>query len=75
MVKKKQTFEEAMKRLESIVKELEDGELPLEKALELFSEGISLSKFCQSSLEEAEQRIMILTSGEGGKVSLKDSDA
>ena len=75
MVKKKQTFEEAMKRLESIVKELEDGELPLEKALELFSEGISLSKFCQSSLEEAEKRIMILTSGEGGKVSLKDSDA
>lgn len=75
MVKKKQTFEEAMKKLESIVKELEDGDLPLEKALELFSEGISLSKFCQSSLEEAEQRIMVLTSGEGGKVSLKDSDA
>lgn len=72
MAKKKQSFEEAMKRLESIVKELEDGELPLEKALELFSEGIELSRLCQSSLEEAEQRIMVLTAGEGGKNTLKD---
>ncbi|HBV96849.1 MAG: hypothetical protein JL50_15290 [Peptococcaceae bacterium BICA1-7] len=73
MAKKKQTFEEAIKRLEIIVKDLEDGDLPLEKALGLFSEGIELSKFCQSALEEAEQRIMVLTSGEGGKFSLKDA--
>ncbi len=55
------TFEEAMKRLEEIVRELEDGQLPLEKSLELFSEGINISKFCQASLEDAEQRIMVLT--------------
>lgn len=62
MAKKKITFEEAIKRLEEIVRELEDGRLPLEKSLDLFAEGISVSKFCQSSLEEAEQRIMVLTS-------------
>ena len=61
MTKKKMTFEEAMLRLEEIVRELEDGRLPLEKSLDLFSEGIKISKFCQSSLEEAEQRIMVLT--------------
>ncbi len=55
------TFEEAMKRLEEIVRELEDGQLPLEKSLELFSEGINISKFCQASLEDAEQRIVVLT--------------
>ncbi len=61
MAKKKMTFEEAVKRLEEIVRELEDGRLPLEKSLDLFSEGISISKFCQASLEEAEQRILVLT--------------
>jgi exodeoxyribonuclease VII small subunit len=75
VTKKKQTFEEAIKKLETIVKELEDGDLPLEKALDLFSEGIALSKFCQSSLEEAEQRILVLTAGEGGKHGLKDFNA
>lgn len=64
MVKKKMTFEEAVAGLEQIVRQLEDGQLPLEKSLELFSEGIKLSKFCQSSLEEAEQRIMVLTAEE-----------
>lgn len=67
MVKKKMTFEEAVAGLEQIVRQLEDGQLPLEKSLELFSEGIKLSKFCQSSLEEAEQRIMVLTAEEGLK--------
>ena len=61
MAKKKMTFEVAMKRLEEIVKELEDGQLPLEKSLELFSEGINVSKLCQSSLEDAEQHIRVLT--------------
>lgn len=62
MAKKRMTFEEAIKRLEEIVRELEDGQLPLEKSLELFSEGIAVSKLCQSSLADAEQRIQILTS-------------
>lgn len=67
MGKKKMAFDEAVKRLEEIVQELEDGQLPLEKALDLFSEGITVSKFCQAALEEAEQRIMVLTAEDGLK--------
>ncbi len=65
MAKKKMTFEDAVKRLEEIVQELEDGQLPLERAMELFSEGVVVSRFCQSALQTAEQRIMLLTA-EGG---------
>ena len=72
MGKKKTSFEESMKRLEEIVRVLEEGQLPLEKALDLFSEGINISKLCQTSLKEAEQRIMILTE-ESGKLSLKET--
>ncbi|MFZ5652289.1 MAG: exodeoxyribonuclease VII small subunit [Bacillota bacterium] len=71
MAKKKMTFEESIKRLEEIVRELEDGQIPLERALDLFSEGITVSKFCQASLEEAERRIMILTSDDEGRLSAK----
>ncbi len=63
-------FEEAIKRLEEIVRELEDSQLPLEKALELFEEGISVSKFCRAALSDAEQRIMVLTAGSGDKATL-----
>ncbi|MFZ5647802.1 MAG: exodeoxyribonuclease VII small subunit [Bacillota bacterium] len=73
MAKKKITFEEAMKKLEEIVHHLEDGQIPLERALDLFSEGIAVSKFCQASLEDAEQRIMILTADDEGKPSLKET--
>ncbi|MFZ5596592.1 MAG: exodeoxyribonuclease VII small subunit [Bacillota bacterium] len=67
MAKKKMTFDEALKRLEEIVRELEDGQMPLEKALDIFSEGINLSKFCQSALEDAEHRIMVLKAEDGEK--------
>jgi len=72
MARKKLVFEEALKKLEEIVHQLEDGQLPLEKALELFSEGINVSRYCQASLEEAEQRIMVLTADEGGRPTLKE---
>ncbi len=73
MAKNKMEFEDAIKRLEEIVKELEDGQITLEKSLKLFSEGIELSKFCQSSLENAEKQIQMLT--ESGKlVDIKDDD-
>ncbi len=68
------SFEDAIARLEAVVKELEDGGLSLEKALELFAEGIELSKVCNKSLEAAEQRIVILTRDEGGGVALKEID-
>ena len=53
-------FEAAIAELETIVKKLEDGELALEKSLELYERGVQLSRFCHTKLEEAEKRIEIL---------------
>jgi exodeoxyribonuclease VII small subunit len=53
-------FEAAIAELESIVKRLEEGDLPLEKSLELYERGVHLSRFCHARLEEAERRIEIL---------------
>ena len=53
-------FEGAIAELEGIVKKLEEGDLPLEKSLELYERGVQLSRFCHARLEEAEQRIEIL---------------
>ena len=56
----KQTFEKAMEKLEKIVQELESSDLPLEKAIKKFEEGVQLSKFCSEKLDETEKRITIL---------------
>ena len=61
-------FETALRRLEEIVKKLESGDLPLDSALELFEEGIRLSRFCTSTLERAERRVEILLKNEGGQI-------
>jgi len=53
-------FEAAIAELESIVKKLEDGDLALETSLQLYERGVQLSRFCHSSLEEAERRIEVL---------------
>ena len=53
-------FEAAIAELETIVKKLEEGDLPLEKSLELYERGVQLSRFCHARLEEAERRIEIL---------------
>ena len=53
-------FEAAIAELETIVKKLEDGDLALEKSLELYERGVQLSRFCHTRLEEAEKRIEIL---------------
>jgi len=55
--KERPSFEEALSRLEAIVKELEDDSISLEKSIELYEEGIELSKLCTQTLEEAELRI------------------
>ncbi len=55
------SFEEALKKLEQIVSRLEDEDIPLEKALKTFEEGIRLSRYCNKRLDEAEKRIQILT--------------
>ena len=60
-------FEAALKRLEEIVKKLEGGELPLDSALELFEEGIQLSRFCNMTLDAAERRVEILLKNDSGQ--------
>jgi len=67
-------FEEAMQRLETIVKELDSGELSLEDSIRAFEEGMKLVKFCSDKLEEAEQKVSILIRESGGKHSLAPFD-
>ena len=63
---KPKDFEDALKQLEGIVKELEDGELSLENSLARFEQGVRLARFCSGKLEEAEKRIEMLQVGEDG---------
>jgi exodeoxyribonuclease VII small subunit len=64
-------FEEAIERLEAIVKSLEEGDLPLEQSLRLFEEGVSLTRLCAAKLDEAQKRIDVLTRGEQGNLELQ----
>lgn len=65
--KKKPDFESAIERLEAIVELLEEGELSLEDSLKHFEEGVALTRSCQASLAEAEQKIQLL-SGKNGEL-------
>ena len=58
-------FEECLQRLETIVAELEKGDVPLDRALELFDEGMKLSGSCRKELEEAEGKVEILLKKNG----------
>lgn len=60
------SFEQAMERLDSIVSKLESGDVPLETAIELFQEGMKLSRLCGSKLEQVEQKIEMLIETEQG---------
>ena len=62
-------FENGLARLEGIVGELEKGELALEKALKLFEEGITISRFCNAKLDEAERKVEILLKDKQGDVT------
>lgn len=64
----KKSFEQSLKQLEQIVRELESGDLPLELALKKFEEGVELSKFCSQKLEETERRITQLMQNSSGAV-------
>ena len=59
------SFEKGLERLEKIVQELEQGDLPLERALELFEEGMKLSGNCRRQLEEAENKVELLVKRAG----------
>jgi exodeoxyribonuclease VII small subunit len=65
---KPEVFEKNLERLDGIVRQLEDADLPLEKALQLYEEGMKLSEVCHKQLEEAEGRVEILTKKAGGKI-------
>ncbi len=59
-------FEKAMTRLEKIVEELERGDLDIDKSLEIFEEGIKMSRLCSKKLNAAEAKIEKLSKGEKG---------
>ncbi len=57
---KPQSFEQSLSKLESIVSQLESGELPLEHALEIFEDGVGLARQCQAHLADAERKVEML---------------
>ncbi len=64
---KKINLEKSLADLEKIVEELESGDLPLEKAMKKFEEGIKLTRGCQEALKEAEQKVEILLKSTGSE--------
>jgi len=71
---KKADLEKSLNALENIVAELEDGDLPLEKALKQFEQGIKLSRECQTALKTAEQKVQVLLDGQLKNFSDADED-
>jgi len=71
---KPKTFESSLEELERIVRDLEQGELPLEKSLELFEQGVKLSRECQERLNQAERRIEILMRDNQGRPTVRPFD-
>jgi|YelNatPaOPRAMG01_1025707.scaffolds.fasta_scaffold04469_8 exodeoxyribonuclease VII small subunit len=67
----KVSFEEAIEKLEQIIVEMENEEIPLEKVIEKYEEGIKLVKICQQRLSEAELKVQELEKKIGGEFSLK----
>lgn len=65
----KQSFEKALEKLEKIVETLDSGDLPLEKALEKFEEGMALSKLCEQKLDEIEKKITVLSRDAHGEIT------
>ncbi len=68
------SFEEALAELEQIVSKLEKGEISLEESIANFQQGIELSRYCASKLDEAEKKISILLQDDEGKLIEKDFD-
>ena len=68
MSENERSFEEALVALEERVRKLEAGEIPLEEALEIFEQGIELTRECHEKLDAAEGRILELTRNENGNI-------
>jgi len=73
--KKSINLEKSLADLEALVEELESGDLPLDKAMKKFEEGIKLTRGCQAALKEAEQKVEILLKSAGGEETLEEFDA
>jgi exodeoxyribonuclease VII small subunit len=69
---KEHTFETAMRRLETLVRDMESDDLPLEDLLTAYEEGIGLVKVCQTQLAKAQQRLEIIQANAAGDLSLKE---
>ena len=67
-------LEKALSDLEELVEELESGDLPLEKAMKKFEDGIKLTRSCQTALKDAEQKVEVLLKSAGGDEALEDFD-
>ena len=65
--KKNVNLEKSLSDLETLVEELESGDLPLEKAMKKFEQGIKLTRECQTALKEVEQKVEILVQSAGGE--------
>jgi len=65
------TFEASLKELETIVKQLEEGDMPLEESLKLFESGVRLSRECRERLNNAERRIEVLMKEADGSMNLE----
>jgi exodeoxyribonuclease VII small subunit len=75
---KEKSFEASLKALEQIVEQLETGDLPLEHSLELFEQGVRLSRDCQKRLDEAERKVELLLKNDEGafaRIPLDEDDA
>jgi len=69
---KKFNLEKSLADLESLVEELESGDLPLDAAMKKFEEGIKLTRGCQAALKDAEQKVEILLKSAGGEEVLEE---
>ena len=67
-------FEASLKELEQIVKQLEEGDLPLEESLKLFENGVKLSRECRERLTNAERRIEVLMKEADGSINVESVD-
>ncbi len=72
--KKSINLEKSLANLETLVEELESGDLPLDMAMKKFEEGIKLTRGCQAALKEAEQKVEILLKSAGGEDALEEFD-
>jgi exodeoxyribonuclease VII small subunit len=74
---KEKSFEASLKELEQIVEQLETGDLPLEHSLQLFEQGVRLSRDCQKRLDEAERKVELLLKNDEGaftRIPLDEDD-